>query len=104
TMSRRRAFVSVLVGIAAIFISVETAAGKPRYEVLHGFTMPGMYPDGGSPLVQAADGFFYGTTGAGGKFQGGTIFKISPIGVLTTVHHFDCGDSFGGCQPFGLIH
>ncbi len=59
----------------------------------------GLGPNGG--LVQAADGNFYGTTTAGGGNASGspclsfyststcgTIFKITPAGVLTTLHVF----------------
>jgi uncharacterized repeat protein (TIGR03803 family) len=47
--------------------------------------------DGSLPtagLVQAADGNFYGTTFAGGAHFGGTVFKITPSGVLTTLYTF----------------
>jgi uncharacterized repeat protein (TIGR03803 family) len=47
----------------------------------------GLFP---SPLIQAADGDFYGTTEAGGTHSSGTIFKIDSSGGLTTVHNF-CG-------------
>ena len=42
-------------------------------------------------LVQATDGNFYGSTsaGGGGQFhQGGTIFKITSSGTLTTIYNF----------------
>jgi uncharacterized repeat protein (TIGR03803 family) len=49
--------------------------------------------------VQAADGNFYGTTSLGGGANNtcgsggcGTIFKITPVGVLTTLHRFGHGD------------
>ena len=49
--------------------------------------------DGAQPaagLVQATDGNFYGTTscGGGGFSCGGTVFKITPDGALTTLHNF----------------
>jgi uncharacterized repeat protein (TIGR03803 family) len=49
----------------------------------------GYYP--GTRLVQAADGDLYGTTQAGfyGAYRsGGTIFKITPSGTLTTLYSF----------------
>jgi uncharacterized repeat protein (TIGR03803 family) len=54
-----------------------------------------------APLIQGADGNFYGTTtedGANGNF--GTVFKITPDGVLTTVYDF-CSQSacVDGSQP-----
>lgn len=54
--------------------------------------------DGGGPtgaLIQATDGNFYGTTQAGGPDSGGTVFKITPSGVLTTLYNF-C--SLPGCH------
>lgn len=51
--------------------------------------------DGGSPaakLLQASDGDFYSTTVQGGASNSGTIFKITPQGVLTTVHTFSGPD------------
>ncbi len=49
----------------------------------------GQYPYAG--LAQAADGNFYGSTSAGGGgayHQGGTIFKVTPSGTLTTIYNF----------------
>lgn len=61
--------------------------------------------DGSFPvrgLIQATDGNFYGTTTEGGTTQNficlygcGTIFKIAPAGVLTTVHNFEVKDGAG---------
>jgi len=36
-------------------------------------------------LVQGPDGNFYGTTAHGGPLGGGTIFRVTPAGVLTTL-------------------
>ncbi len=51
--------------------------------------------DGAEPrvgLVQATDGNLYGTTSSGGAKGGGTIFKITPTGTLTTLYSF-CSQS-----------
>jgi uncharacterized repeat protein (TIGR03803 family) len=46
----------------------------------------GSYPN--AALVQASDGNFYGTTSQGGTNNYGTIFKITPAGMLTTLYSF----------------
>jgi len=58
--------------------------------------------DGAFPvarIVQATDGDFYGTTSSGGSLNCaggcGTVFKITPTGVLTTLHTFVGTDGNG---------
>jgi uncharacterized repeat protein (TIGR03803 family) len=56
--------------------------------------------------MQATDGNFYGTTYIGGNNQGGTVFKITAGGTLTTLYRFcshlpGCAD---GLEPVaGLV-
>jgi uncharacterized repeat protein (TIGR03803 family) len=57
----------------------------------------GSLPLGG--LVEGADGNFYGTTSAGGAHAtvnsyAGTVYKITPAGVLTTLYSF-CAQASG---------
>lgn len=63
---------------------------------LYSFCSEGNCTDGGTPaagLVQATDGNFYGTTSRGGaNNQGGTVFKTTPSGTLTTLYSF-CSQS-----------
>ena len=47
----------------------------------------GKYPYAGA-LVQGGDGDLYGTTQGGGTHNGGTVFKISTSGALTTLYSF----------------
>jgi len=65
-------------------------------------------PDGAEPyasLVQGADGNFYGTTALGGANGGGTVFRITPAGALTTLYNFcsqpQCTD--GTAPHVGLV-
>ena len=64
-------------------------------------------PDGNNPwsgLVQGSDGSFYGTTTGGGARQSGTVFKITPSGMFTTLYSFcsqrNCAD---GASPRGAL-
>lgn len=60
--------------------------------------------NGASPvgtLTEGGDGNFYGVTYGGGNQSGwGTIFKVTPEGVLTTLHQFDFTD---GAQPYAGV-
>jgi len=87
--------------------SVFKATPDGTLTTLHNFQGPdGYWPEAG--VVQGVDGNFYGTTvanrGCGGQWYCGTVFKITPAGVLTTLYIFcaqqeqDCPD---GTQPHG---
>jgi uncharacterized repeat protein (TIGR03803 family) len=61
---------------------------------LHAFCFPctdGYAPTGG--LVQATNGYLYGTTDYGGAYSSGTIFKVTPSGALTTIYSF-CAEGY----------
>ncbi|MBZ5574410.1 MAG: hypothetical protein LAO09_21345 [Acidobacteriia bacterium] len=77
-----------------------TPAGT--FIVLHSFEgVDGNQPTSG--LVQATDGNFYGTTYQGGPDNGhhGTVFKMTPDGVVNSLHSFDYTD--GAFPQAGLI-
>jgi uncharacterized repeat protein (TIGR03803 family) len=50
-------------------------------------------------LVQGTDGNFYGSTDGGGSGGSGTLFKITPVGKLTTLHGFFEGLGNNGFSP-----
>ena len=66
-------------------------------------------PDGAQPvggMTQASDGTIYGTTSLGGAYSfmpGGTIFKITPSGSLTTLVSFDTYNGIDGTSPSGAL-
>ncbi|MGH7969536.1 MAG: choice-of-anchor tandem repeat GloVer-containing protein, partial [Limisphaerales bacterium] len=52
--------------------------------------------DGAAPIagvIQASDGNFYGTTPVYGAYGNGTVFQLTPGGVLSTLHAFSALDS-----------
>ena len=59
----------------------------------------GYYPT--SPLIQASNGDFYGTTYAGGSEGWGTVFRITPTGTFTSLHSFKYSD--GAFVYAGLV-
>ena len=63
------------------------------FSMIHAFapfdTVTGRYPEGLGPyagLTLGNDNNLYGTTASGGTGQCGTIFRVTPAGVLTTLH------------------
>ena len=52
-------------------------------------------------MIQASDGFFYGTTELGG--YGGEIFRMDAAGNFTVLHRFDAYASDGWKPVSGLI-
>jgi uncharacterized repeat protein (TIGR03803 family) len=83
----------------------ETLGGQTS--ILHGFgdgtvANDGQYPAAG--LIQGSDGNFYGTTSAGGLAGEGTIFKMTPAGIVTLLHSFGDGTvSNDGSVPMAAL-
>jgi uncharacterized repeat protein (TIGR03803 family) len=78
-----------------------------RLTTLYSFCSQSECADGYNPftsLVQATDGDLYGTIPFGGVYGGGTLFKITPTGTLTTLYSFcaqtHCTD---GSDPRGNL-
>jgi uncharacterized repeat protein (TIGR03803 family) len=77
--------------VILVVYTAAIAASAQTFTVLHTFSGP----DGSGShagLIQAADGNFYGTTAYGGAYDGpnggGTVFKITPAGTLTSLYSF----------------
>jgi uncharacterized repeat protein (TIGR03803 family) len=72
------------------------------FSLLHSFDST---THGGSPtdgLIQARNGNFYGTAEAGGTHGGGTVFGMTPKGILTTLYNFP-STSYGADPIGGLV-
>jgi len=84
-------------GVFLLCATTAIALPAQTFTTLHSFDGT----DGANPaavLIQATNGYLYGTTYAGGANNDGTVFKISPSGTLTTLHSFDYTD---GEEPNG---
>jgi uncharacterized repeat protein (TIGR03803 family) len=65
---------------------------------LYSFCSSSGCPDGAEPLagvIEGTDGSFYGTTSYANGAGGGTVFKVTPTGTLSTLYAF-CAQS--GCS------
>ena len=79
------------------------------FTLLYTFTggTDGNFPQ--SSLIEGSDGNFYGTTVYGGAvnaagFEGyGTIYQMTPNGVLSTLYTFSGGDDDGASPYAGLV-
>ena len=79
-----------------------TPAGEVT--VMHSFA--GGPGDGAWPwgeVTEASDGNFYGTTYRGGKKGFGTVFRMTPDGPLTVLHHFGVTPADGIYPDAGLV-
>jgi uncharacterized repeat protein (TIGR03803 family) len=65
---------------------VDPAGNLTTLHSFNGFPSDGAGAIAG--LVQGTDGNFYGTTASGGTFFQGTVFRMTPSGVLTVLHSF----------------
>jgi uncharacterized repeat protein (TIGR03803 family) len=107
----------LVLSLLALSFAAKTASAQThispvgvKLTTLHSFTgLDGAQPSPSAPLVQAINGDFYGTTATGGAHCDvytycGTIFKITPSGVLTALYSFcslkGCTDS---ADPNGLV-
>jgi uncharacterized repeat protein (TIGR03803 family) len=77
---------------------------KGNYQDLHDFgdvQGDGEFAQGG--VIQAPDGFFYGTTLAGGASNDGTIYRVAADGTYTLLYSFT-GGSDGAGPEVGLLY
>ncbi len=86
---------------AVLTVASVTAPGV-AVDTLYSFTGRA---DGGNPngLMQETNGNFYGTTQTGGINSSGTVFQMTPAGVVTTLYLFDDSGSGGFSPEAGLV-
>ncbi len=81
---------------------------KGVFTLLHTFTgapSDGALPSTGGGMVLDGSGNLYGTTGFGGAYNGGVVFKITPSGQYSLLYSFGgvSGDAVGPNQQMLLI-
>ena len=109
-MRRKAASAALVLAGALVLTIITTQSAHAALTTLYNFCSQSNCADGANPnkaLFQGTDGNFYGATAAGGAGAGGqygTVFQITPSGVLTTLHSFcsqsNCAD---GMLPSALI-
>jgi len=86
--------------------SVFRLTPQGKFTTLYSFCPNTGCADGGGPtrLLQGGDGNFYGITIGGGDNDAGTIFRITPSGILTTLYSF-CAQTpcLDGENPLSLM-
>ncbi len=88
----------LVLGVLVLVAGSATPSAAQSFEVLADFGAPeGMQPFGG--LIEASDGYYYGTTGGGGVGFG-TIFRVDSNGELQTLFLFSGPD---GSRPEGPL-
>jgi uncharacterized repeat protein (TIGR03803 family) len=89
--------------IALLFSALATSVGAQSFEIIYSFTNSFSAPRNpiGGGLICGPDGNFYGTTEYGGAGGFGTVFKLTPAGVLTILANF--GPPGGGVPVGGVI-
>jgi len=91
-----------MTGVGVVFEMTHTSGGWTE-KVIHSFSGPdGSYPYSG--LIFDRAGNLYGTTGYGGQFNKGTVYRLSPSGgfwTLTTLYSFQ--GTTDGQQPTSAL-
>lgn len=86
--------------LLAFAVLALTAARAQTFKTLVSYDNTNGANPGYVYLAQGRDGNLYSTTTGGGANGDGTIFKINPSGVLTSLYSFSGGD---GSNPWGAL-
>lgn len=91
--------VARLLLLAILMSSVfATLARAQTYSLLYNFGTTGsdpLSPSNPGVLAQARDGNLYGTTPFGGTLNFGTVYRVTPAGVLTVIYNFNDTNGYG---------
>ena len=89
-----------LVFVLASSLLLVQSMRAQSFAVIHNFTGG---TDGGNPLnglVLGLGDYMYGTTSSGGAYGNGTVYRLSPTGILTTIYSFKGGADGSSPQSF----
>src|SRR5262245_16963398 len=102
-MKARRGFAAIRLAVAvcAAALASSGVAGAQVIQPLHPFdsATEGSQASG---LIQAIDGNFYGTRRSSGPSSLGSVFKMTPAGIVTVLHAFVNGAD-GAYPEAGLM-
>lgn len=100
TTNMNRFFKSIIDRLLAIALAAFLAPNSATaLELLHSFKTPPARP---YSVIVGSDGDLYGTSNGGGAFGNGTVFKMTPAGVVTILVSFDSNNT-GGSPAAGLV-
>src|SRR6267378_3693902 len=88
-------------GGANNFGTVFSITPSGTFKSLHSFSGAGEGQNPSAGLTMGSDGALYGTTVAGGDIGQGSVFKLTPAGVVTVLHSFNVTD--GANPEAGLL-
>jgi len=86
--------------VAAVLCAAGSAGAQFSYEVLHRFVVDGSGSE--ATLIQAADGYLYGTGNLGGENNFGVIYRADTSGHVTPLYSFT-GGTDGFAPQAGLL-
>src|SRR5262245_15304030 len=94
-INHTRTFAAFVFSLSLTLLVAPGARAQFAFRTLTSFSGKTGVASGTAPeskLVLGPDGYFYGTTLLGGKYDLGTIFKVSANGTFLTLHSFNADD------------
>jgi uncharacterized repeat protein (TIGR03803 family) len=87
-------------GAALALFGFANVAVAQSFTTIHRFAGAPSPANPNAGVIQGADGNFYGTTQVGGTRDVGTVYRMTPAGVVTVLHSFTGPD---GADPFAAL-